>query len=181
MRDASEAGAGGVNAAGDATGSVARRVSSSGALDQSALTVLVGYASTRAALSLKRAFRKHLGPLKLKAVEYSILVLVDTNPEVNQKQLGLALDVSAPNLAVTLDRMEARGWVRREVSERDRRAHLVRLTARGQQLCARARGIASAMEDEPLAVLTPAERAMLLELLHRVAAGSAGAAGRPGA
>lgn len=140
------------------------------ALDQSGLMHLVGYASTRASLELKKSFRRHMGePLGLKAVEFSVLVLVDSNPEVNQKQLGLALDVSAPNLAVTLDRMVAQGWVRRERSERDRRAQLIRLTPEGQALARRARDIARHMEDDALAVLSPAEQALLLELLQRVA------------
>lgn len=142
-----------------------------GALDQSGLTHLVGYAATRASVELKKSFQRHLGPLKLKAVEFSILVLVDTNPEVNQKQLGLALDVSPPNLAVTLDRLVVQGWVRRERSERDRRAQLVRLTPAGQALVTRARKIGQAMEQEALKVLSPAEQALLIELLHRVAQG----------
>jgi DNA-binding MarR family transcriptional regulator len=140
----------------------------SGRLDQGALMHLVGYAATRASVELKKTFGKHLGPLKLKAVEFSILTLVDTNPEVNQKQLGQALDVSAPNLAVTLDRMVEQGWVRRERSERDRRAQLVRLTPAGQALVTRARKIAQTMEHEALKVLSPAEQALLIELLHRV-------------
>ncbi|MFO1337754.1 MAG: MarR family transcriptional regulator [Burkholderiaceae bacterium] len=139
------------------------------ALDQSGLMHLVGYATTRAAIELKKTFRRHLGPLKLKAVEFSILVLVDTNPEVNQKQLGRALDVSPPNLAVTLDRMVEQGWVRRERSERDRRAQLIRLTPAGQALVTRARKIAQTMEQDALGVLTPAEQALLIELLQRVA------------
>ena len=142
-----------------------------GALDQSGLTHLVGYAATRASVELKKSFQRHLGPMKLKAVEFSILVLVDTNPEVNQKQLGRALDVSAPNLAVTLDRMVEQGWVRRERSERDRRAQLVRLTPAGQALVKRARKIALTMEQDALKVLSPAEQALLIELLHRVALG----------
>jgi DNA-binding MarR family transcriptional regulator len=142
-----------------------------GSLDQGALTHLVGYAATRASVELKKSFQRHLGPLKLKAVEFSILVLVDTNPEVNQKQLGRALDVSAPNLAVTLDRMVEQGWVRRERSERDRRAQLVRLTPAGQSLVKRARKIALTMEQDALKVLSPAEQALLIELLHRVALG----------
>jgi DNA-binding MarR family transcriptional regulator len=145
-------------------------------LDQSGLTHLVGYATTRAAVALKKHFHKHLGPLKLKAVEFSIMVLVDTNPEVNQKQLGQALDVSAPNLAVTLDRMVERGWVRRERSERDRRAQLVRLTPEGQVLIRKARKISMAMEVEPLKVLSAAEQALLIELLQRVAQGKRGKA-----
>jgi DNA-binding MarR family transcriptional regulator len=142
-----------------------------GALDQSGLTHLVGYAATRASVELKKSFQRHLGPLKLKAVEFSILVLVDTNPEVNQKQLGQALDVSAPNLAVTLDRMVEQGWVRRERSERDRRAQLIRLTPAGKTLVGRARKIGLTMEQEALKVLSPAEQALLIELLQRVAVG----------
>jgi DNA-binding MarR family transcriptional regulator len=146
-------------------------------LDQSGLMHLLGYAATRASVELKKSFQRHLGPLKLKAVEFSVLVLVDTNAEVNQKQLGQALDVSAPNLAVTLDRMVEQGWVRRERSERDRRAQLVRLTPAGQALVTRARKIAQSMENEALKVLSPAERALVIELLHRVAVGGARAAG----
>ncbi len=140
-------------------------------LDQSGLTHLVGYAATRASVALKKHFHKHLGPLKLKAVEFSIMVLVDTNAEVNQKQLGQALDVSAPNLAVTLDRMAQHGWVRRERSERDRRAQLIRLTPEGQALIRRARKLSQTMEVEPLKVLSAAEQALLIELLQRVAQG----------
>jgi DNA-binding MarR family transcriptional regulator len=140
-----------------------------GTLDQDALMHLVGYAATRASIELKKSFARHLGPLKLKAVEFSILVLVDTNAEVNQKQLGQALDVSAPNLAVTLDRMVEQGWVRRERSERDRRAQLIRLTTAGQALATRARKIGQTMEHEALKVLSPAEQALLIELLQRVA------------
>jgi DNA-binding MarR family transcriptional regulator len=118
--------------------------------------------------------------LKLKAVEFSVLVLVDTNGEVNQKQLGQALDVSAPNLAVTLDRMVEQGWVRRERSERDRRAQLVKLTPAGQALVTRARKIAQTMENDALKVLTPAERALVIELLHRVSVGKPRASAGPG-
>lgn len=138
-------------------------------LDQSGLMHLVGYAASRASIELKKSFSRHLGPLKLKAVEFSVLVLVDTNAEVNQKQLGQALDVSPPNLAVTLDRMVEQGWIRRERSERDRRAQLIRLTPIGQALVTRARKIARTMENDALKVLSPAERALLIELMQRVA------------
>lgn len=138
-------------------------------LDQSGLMHLVGYAASRASIELKKSFSRHLGPLKLKAVEFSVLVLVDTNAEVNQKQLGQALDVSPPNLAVTLDRMVEQGWIRRERSERDRRAQLIRLTPIGQALVTRARKIAQTMENDALKMLSPAEKALLIELLQRVA------------
>ncbi len=140
-------------------------------LDQSRLTHLVGYAATRASVELKKSFAKHLGPLQLKAVEFSIMVLVASNERVNQKQLGQALDVSPPNLAVTLDRMVDRGWVERVRSTSDRRSQNVVLTVRGKQLVQRAEKIAATMENETLQVLSPAERLLLLELLLKVARG----------
>jgi len=144
------------------------------ALDQSRLTHLVGYAATRASVELKKSFTKHMGPLQIKAVEFSIMVLVASNEQVNQKQLGQALDVSPPNLAVTLDRMVERGWVERVRSTEDRRSQIVVLTPAGRQLVARAEKIGSTMENETLKVLSAAERLLLLELLLKVARGRTG-------
>jgi DNA-binding MarR family transcriptional regulator len=141
------------------------------ALDQTRLTHLVGYAATRASVELKKSFTKHMGPLQLKAVEFSILVLVASNEQVNQKQLGQALDVSPPNLAVTLDRMVERGWVERVRSTEDRRSQIVVLTKAGTQLVQKAEKIAATMENETLQVLSAAERLLLLELLLKVARG----------
>lgn len=138
-------------------------------LDATGLMHLVGYAASRASIELKKVFARHLGPLDLKAVEFSILVLVAHNDEVNQKQLGQALDVSPPNMAVTLDRMVERGWVERVRSEKDRRAMIIHLTKKGRELVARAEKIAATMEEDALRRLSSAERALLLELLFKVA------------
>lgn len=137
-------------------------------LDHSRLTSLVGYVASRAAIELRKDFARELGPLGLKVLDYSILVLVAANPEVNQKQLGEALDVSAPNMAITLDRLVERGWVERVRSTQDRRAMIIHLTPAGRELVERAEKIAATMERDTLAVLSPAERALLVELLLKV-------------
>ena len=143
-------------------------------LDQSGLTHLVGYAATRASITMRQVFARHLGPLDLRVADFSILTLVASNPQVNQKQLGHALDMSAPNLAVTLDRMVDRGWIERVRSTKDRRAVHLHLTPAGQDLVRRAEKIASTMENNALRVLSTAERALLIELLLKVAAGHPG-------
>jgi DNA-binding MarR family transcriptional regulator len=140
-------------------------------LDSSRLSHLVGYAASRASITLRKVFAKHMEPLDLKIVEFSILMLVAQNPQVNQKQLGQALDISAPNMAVTLDRMVERGWVERVRSLKDRRAQHIHLTAAGAHLVHRAEKIAATMEAPSLAMLSAAERALLIELLHKVASG----------
>ena len=53
-------------AAAPAARSASRR---SAPLDQSGLMHLMGYAATRASVTLKQHFQRHLGPLQLKAVE----------------------------------------------------------------------------------------------------------------
>jgi DNA-binding MarR family transcriptional regulator len=140
-------------------------------LDQTGLTHLVGYAATRASVQLKKTLARHLGPLDLKAVEYSVLVIVANNRDVNQKQLCRELDVSPPNLAVVLDRLEARGVLVRRRSSADRRESIVTLTPAGRVLHARAVEVAATMENEATCVLTEAERLLLIELLHRIARG----------
>lgn len=140
-------------------------------LDQSRLTHLVGYASTRASIAMRKVFSRHFDPLGLKVVEFSILMLVAANAEVNQKQIGAALDISAPNLAVTLDRMVERGWVERVRGTRDRRSMHIHLTAAGRELVQRAEKTAAAMEAPALRMLSLAERALLIELLMKVAGG----------
>ncbi len=140
-------------------------------LDGSRLGYLVGYAASRAAIELKRDFRRHLGPLGLKAVEFSILMLLLANRDVNQKRLCEALEVSAPNMAITLDRLAARGWIERVRSTLDRRAMIVHLTPAGRELAIRADKVARTMEQAPLRVLTSAERTLLIELLMKIASG----------
>ena len=142
-------------------------------LDASRLTHLVGYAASRAAITLRRVFVRHLGPLDLKVVDYSILALVASNPQINQKRLGEALDISPPNMAVTIDRMVERGWVERVRSHHDRRAMQIHLTPAGTELMRQADRISASMEDASLRMLSPAERALLIELLLKVAAGPA--------
>ena len=147
------------------------------ALDQSGLTHLVGYAASRAAITMRRVFAKNFEPLDLKVVEFSILMLVAANPQVNQKRLGEALDISAPNMAVTLDRLVERGWVERVRSTKDRRAMHIHLTTSGVDLVARAEKIAATMENPALRALSVAEKALLIELLMKVATGKGGKRG----
>jgi DNA-binding MarR family transcriptional regulator len=138
-------------------------------LDDSALAHLVGYAASRAALEMRKVFARHMEPFDLRIAEFTILMLVAANDDVNQKQLGDALDISPPNMAVTLDRMVERGWVERVRSTHDRRAQHVVLTARGRALAERARRISTTMEEPALAMLSAAERALLIELLRKIA------------
>jgi len=137
-------------------------------LDDRSLAHLVGYAASRAALEMRKVFQQHVGPLDLRVAEFTILRLLADNGPVAQRRLAEALDMAAPNMAVTLDRMAERGWIERVRSTRDRRAQQIHLTAAGRALAERTRRIAATMEDPALAALSRAERALLIELLRKI-------------
>jgi DNA-binding MarR family transcriptional regulator len=153
-------------------------------LDHSALGHLLGYGLAQASIHADHVFEQAIAlPLDLKKVEFTILVLVDTNHGVTAKRLSHDLALLPPNTSVILDRMEGRGLIRRVPHGTDKRSFLIELTTKGKTLTAQARRIAADMERQLRARLSPAEHAMLLELLHKVStpAPAASAAGHPAA
>jgi DNA-binding MarR family transcriptional regulator len=139
------------------------------ALDQRRMLRLMGYNLARAEAPLMKAFFKHVGALQLRPVEYSLLVLIDANPHANQKQLAHEISLSAPNIAVILDRLAERGLLVRTRSEVDRRVQQLTLTKDGVALMQKAESAAATMEQDALRTLSEAERLMLMELLQKVA------------
>lgn len=142
----------------------------SAALDQSAMQHLIGYRLTLAELASRRVFQRHIGaPLKLRPVEFTMLVLLLSNGHATPKRLALTLGVPPPNVTVLVDRLVERGLVQRQRSSTDGRALELRLTAQGVELARRAQRVSADMESGLLSVLSAAERAMLGELLHKLA------------
>ena len=140
-----------------------------GGLDQTELKRHPGYLLARARFRAFRNYEQHIGrPLDLKPVEFSALLLVDTNEDVSQSQLSLALGVAAPNMTMILRRLEARGLLAREPSPRDGRIMHIVLTAQGRKLLRDARGAGKVMDKDWLGKLSPAEQGMLFELLNKL-------------
>jgi len=142
-----------------------------GHLSEAGLQGILGYQLAQARLCTQQVFQQCVGqPDDLRPVEFTILALIDRNPDVSARQLARALAVAPPNLTTWLERLERRGLVTRERSATDRRTQLVRATAEGSRLARTGAQRVIAGEQAVLDTLTAAERALLLELLHKVAA-----------
>ena len=102
-------------------------------------------------------------------MEFTILALVQGNPDVTARQLARALAVTPPNIAIWLDKLESRGLVSRTRSESDARMQHIRITRAGAALVDRSVQLLLEGEQSALAALSAAERAMLIELLHKIA------------
>ena len=138
-------------------------------LDDRRMRRLLGYCLAQATAVSNRVFDDHIGePLALRRVDYTILVLVDENRDVANRQLARLLGLSMPYLTVTLDKLVARGLMTRTRSDADRRSSVLRLTDAGRALLGEAEEIARTMESALLARLTPGEGAMLFELLGKI-------------
>jgi DNA-binding MarR family transcriptional regulator len=141
-----------------------------GHLEEKALHGLLGYQLAQAAVPSTRAFVRVVGgPLDLRPVEFTILQLVKENSAVTPGRLSRALAMTAPGVTIWLDRLQLRELIKRERSPTDGRAQNVSITRKGRDLVGRALASLVAADQALLHSLSLGERAMLLELLHKVA------------
>jgi DNA-binding MarR family transcriptional regulator len=130
----------------------------------------MGYQLAQASIVTTQVFNGAVGTVcALRPVEYTVLALVHANPNVTARQLARGLAVTPPNIAVWLDRLESRGLVQRSRSETDARMQHIRATDAGAALASQSTLRLLKGEEAALATLSVAERAMLVELLHKVA------------
>jgi MarR family transcriptional regulator for hemolysin len=138
-------------------------------LDQSAMLKLLGYNLAQASIPTAKVFRKHIAPLGLTQVEFTVITLLATNDNVTQLQLGRALGAAPSNLTNLLGRLETKHLILRRRSAHDARAQSIALTRNGAALARKAAAFATGMEDNVLRHLSDGERGILFELLQKVA------------
>jgi DNA-binding MarR family transcriptional regulator len=137
-------------------------------LQQDLLLSLVGYNCRRAWLSIVPLFAERMEQYGLRTADFTVLSLLQANPNITQKRLSHAVNVSPPNLAILLDRLEERGLLVRQRNPLDKRSQTLALTPAGARLCARAEKTASELEQDATSMLTAGERAQLLALLQKI-------------
>jgi DNA-binding MarR family transcriptional regulator len=141
-----------------------------GRLAEAGMHRIIGYQLAQAAIATTQVFITQVGsPFDLRPVEFTILTLVDENPGVSAKQLAQALAVTAPNITMWIERLEVRQLIERERNQSDRRAQHIRTTAQGSIIVRNAVKLLTEGEQLQFAALSGGERAILIELLHKVA------------
>jgi len=143
-----------------------------GGLSELELHQIVGYQLAQAAITTDRVFSKQVGvPIGMRRVEYTLLMLIRENPGCSAARLARALAVTAPNITALVARLEESGWVVREQNATDRRSQHLHISAKGAKITADTTKLLVEGEREALVGLSAGERAILIELLHKVATG----------
>ncbi len=101
-------------------------------------------------------------------VQYAVLSVLYRGGELDQVSVAAEVGIDRNNAADVLRRLERHGLVARVASERDRRAKLTRITAKGRDFVERAHGSMEAAQNRFTASLSERERKLFMELLVKV-------------
>jgi DNA-binding MarR family transcriptional regulator len=140
-----------------------------GHLDPGRIDHLLGYQIALASIPTNTLFKKYIGDdFQVSKVEFTILMLLSSNDSVTPKRLSSAMNLPAPNLTLVLDKLERRHLLSRVRSDSDRRVTQLSLAPEGKRMVKRMQPVVDDMETELLKYLSPAETAMLFELLKKI-------------
>ncbi|MDB5685069.1 MAG: MarR family transcriptional regulator [Sphingomonas bacterium] len=107
-------------------------------MDLNVLGDTFGYLLRRAWRDVDRRFQYHFRTLRLTAPQYSILILVNANPDCTPGDLVQPLGISQNNLVGIIGDLIDRGYVRKAAHSQDRRARILALTESGSAVLAEA-------------------------------------------
>jgi DNA-binding MarR family transcriptional regulator len=133
---------------------------------------------------LRTTFDRRVKALGFTRSQWWVLTHLFRNDGIIQSELADILEVEKPTLGRLLDRLEAKGWVRREADAADRRVKRVFLTEEFEPALRAMRAAAAEMRRDALAGLSAEEQERFVDTLLAVKAnlnGSDNGAARNGA
>jgi len=120
------------------------------------------------------AVEKELKPFDLSAAQYIVLLKVGSGSATTPVEICRVLQYDTGAMTRLLDRIEAKGLIRREAHGGDRRCVALELTPEGEELYPKLIRIVKDMNKRALRGFTKDEAASLERLLKRVALNVAG-------
>src|SRR5215475_6189133 len=106
-------------------------------------------------------------PVGLIPLEFAVLIHLHDSPGLDQNTLGVRMALDRTSTGSLVFRLEKLGLIERQVNEQDRRARMLRLTAKGLALHEKQRPKARAAQERLLTSLTRRERKSLVALMER--------------
>lgn len=107
-----------------------------------------------------------ISELGLETKELFVLAEVDEHP--HPADLATTLSMPKPSVTVNLKRLEAAGFVRREIDADDLRRHRINVTPAGRKVLTRGLALLSDAFGERLARLSAKEQAELMNLMEKM-------------
>ncbi|MEC7489549.1 MAG: MarR family transcriptional regulator [Pseudomonadota bacterium] len=122
-------------------------------------------AQTASFRDLASPFRK----LGISPGEFSLLTIVQANPEIRQTDLIRIYRLDKSTMSVAVNRLVERGLISRKKLPKDRRFHGLTLTRAGRQLLTTATGVVEEQEKRMASALSSDEWEIAISALRRIA------------
>ena len=101
-------------------------------------------------------------------VQFAALDAIHTHPAADQALVAEIIGYDRATMGGVIDRLEKKGWIRRVVSERDRRARELSLTAQGKRVRLALQPIVEDLQKDILSPLSEAEQACYIKLTRQI-------------
>ena len=124
-----------------------------------------GFLLNDVARLLRTTYDRRVKALGLTRSQWWVLTHLFRADGVTQSELAETLEIEKPTLGRLLDRLEKKGWVRREHDARDRRAWRVYLTAAVEPAMHTLRDVAAGLRRDALEGLPAAQREQFVDTL----------------
>jgi MarR family transcriptional regulator, transcriptional regulator for hemolysin len=124
-----------------------------------------GFIMNDVARLMRTAFDRRVKALGLTRSQWWVLNHLFRNDGSTQSELADLLEVQKPTLGRLLDRMEQKGWIRREGHNADRRAKRVFLTKEVEPAIKAMRSAAASLRKEALGNLSAQQQEQFVDAL----------------
>ena len=122
-----------------------------------------------ASRTLMRRFEQRLRPLGFGMAYFPVVIALEENGSLLQKELARLANIEQPTMAALLIRMERDELIVREPHLTDKRASWISLTAKAKARLPEAKEIMRQVSGSAISGFNESERTMFLQLLQRVA------------
>jgi DNA-binding MarR family transcriptional regulator len=110
--------------------------------------------------------KERLKPLGLTPLQQLILAVLHQEDDLSAGEIGQRLVLDSATLSGTLERMEEKGWIRRDSDPADRRVSRVRLTQQAREVNAGLGELRAEVNQEILQGLSLEEKLLLKRMLR---------------
>lgn len=124
-----------------------------------------GFLLNDVARLMRTAYDRRIRKLGLTRAQWWVLTHLYRSNGVSQTELAETLEIEKPTLGRLLDRLEAKGWVKREHDAKDRRVWRVHLTEEVEPALRTMREIAKELRRDALSGISAAERERFVDTL----------------
>ena len=104
----------------------------------------------------------------LTPIQYAAIEAVYENPGIDQARVAEMIGYDRATIGGVIERLEKKGWIRRVVSEQDRRARELSLTAKGNNVRLALQVIVQDLQKDILQPLSDEDQATFIQLARQV-------------